>query len=94
MRFSGLVFPLPNPPTYSHDRLVGEILYVPHDFADCPDKYVKPKEDEKIMNSAAKRSESKRNAGLTLDIDAINEDFDGNRTFKDIGNYNSDLPLE
>ena len=49
MRFSGLVFPLPNPPTYSSDRLVGEILYVPHDFADCPEKYVKPKQDEKLM---------------------------------------------
>ena len=69
MRFSGLVFPLPNPPTYSHDRLVGEILYVPHDFADCPEKYVKPKEDEKILSTAGK---SNRFAGLTLDIDAIN----------------------
>ena len=87
MRFSGLVFPLPNPPTYSHDRLVGEILYVPHDFADCPEKYVKPKEDEKIQCTAGK---SNRFAGLTLDIGAINENFDGNRTFKDIGNYNPD----
>ena len=40
MRFSGLVFPCPNPPTYSRDRLVGELLYVPKDFSDCPYKYM------------------------------------------------------
>lgn len=40
MRFSQLVFPFPNPPTYNQDRLVGELLYVPKDFNDCPEKYV------------------------------------------------------
>ena len=40
MRFSQLVFPFPNPPTYNQDRLVGELLYVPKDFSDCPEKYV------------------------------------------------------
>ena len=64
MRFSGLVFPLPNPPTYSHDRLIGEILYVPHDFADCPVKYVKPKDDEQKKVSIKKG----KVAGLSLDI--------------------------
>ena len=39
MKFSGLVFPAPNPPTYSGDRLVGEILYVPKDYTDSPHKY-------------------------------------------------------
>ena len=29
MRFSRLIYPAPNPPSYSQDRLVGEILYVP-----------------------------------------------------------------
>ena len=41
MKFSGLVFPAPNPPTYDGDRLVGEVLYVPKDFSDCPYKYMK-----------------------------------------------------
>ena len=40
MRFSQLVFPFPNPPTYNQDRLVGELLYVPKDFNDNPEKYV------------------------------------------------------
>ena len=40
MKFSGLVFPAPNPPTYSHDRLVGELLYVPKDFNESPYKYM------------------------------------------------------
>ena len=40
MRFSRLVFPCPYPPTYSHERLVGELLYVPKDFNDCPYKYM------------------------------------------------------
>lgn len=39
MKFSGLVFPAPNPPTYSGDRLVGEILYVPKDFREHPLRY-------------------------------------------------------
>ena len=41
MQFSRLVFPAPNPPSYSQDRLVGELLYVPKDFRECPYKYMK-----------------------------------------------------
>lgn len=40
MKFSGLIFPFPSPPTYSHDHLVGELLYVPKDFNDSPYKYM------------------------------------------------------
>lgn len=40
MKFSGLIFPFPNPPTYNHDRLVGELLYVPKDFNQAPYKYL------------------------------------------------------
>ena len=40
MKFSGLIFPYPSPPTYSHDRLVGELIYVPKDFSQYPYKYV------------------------------------------------------
>lgn len=39
MKFSGLVFPAPNPATYNSDRLLGEILYVPKDYNECPYKY-------------------------------------------------------
>ena len=39
MKFSGLVFPAPSPPTYSGDRLVGEVLYVPKDFKEHPHRY-------------------------------------------------------
>ena len=54
MRFSGLIFPFPNPPTYSHDRLVGELLYVPKDFNKQPYKYMDnikhPHYDSKISS--------------------------------------------
>ena len=40
MKFSGLIFPAPSPPTYSGDRLVGELLYVPKDFNYYPAKYI------------------------------------------------------
>lgn len=43
MKFSALIFPAPNPPTYSGERLVGEVLYVPKDFNDCPNKYMQSK---------------------------------------------------
>ena len=41
MQFSRLVFPAPKPPSYSQDRLVGELIYVPKDFRECPYKYMK-----------------------------------------------------
>ena len=54
MKFSGLIFPFPNPPTYSHDRLVGELLYVPKDFNQCPYKYMESSRTEsKISVSQA-----------------------------------------
>ena len=48
MNFSRLIFPAPNPPTYSQDRLIGELLYVPKDFSDCPYKYMKDRHSSKI----------------------------------------------
>ena len=52
MKFSGLVFPAPNPPTYNGDRLVGEILYVPKDFNEFPYKYIQREEkvNEPVLN--------------------------------------------
>lgn len=41
MNFSQLIFPAPSPPNYSHDSLVGELIYVPKDFSECPHKYIK-----------------------------------------------------
>lgn len=41
MKFSRLIFPAPNPPSYSQEHLVGELLYVPKDFRECPYKYIK-----------------------------------------------------
>jgi len=32
MKFNGLIFPAPNPASYSHDKLLGELLYIPRDF--------------------------------------------------------------
>ena len=61
MKFSGLIFPFPNPPTYSHDRLVGELLYVPKDFNSCPYKYME-----------SSRTESKISVGKTLNVDGVN----------------------
>ena len=40
MQFSRLVFPAPQPPTYSSTTMIGELLYVPKDFSDCPYKYI------------------------------------------------------
>ncbi len=40
MKFSRLIFPAPNPPNYNEDRLVGELIYVPKDFNECPYKYI------------------------------------------------------
>lgn len=49
MKFSSLIFPFPSPPTYTYDRLVGELLYIPKDFTDCPYKYSdSSKADSKI----------------------------------------------
>jgi len=32
MQFRSLIFPAPNPPSYSHDKLLGELLYIPRNF--------------------------------------------------------------
>lgn len=61
MKFSGLIFPFPSPPTYSHDHLVGEILYVPKDFNDCPMKYMDSAKEVTQMEELSLRSA----AGLT-----------------------------
>ena len=60
MKFSGLIFPFPNPPTYSHDRLVGELLYVPKDFNSCPYKYME-----------SSRTESKISVGQAFNVDGV-----------------------
>ena len=39
MKFSSIIYPAPNPASYTHDKLVGELLYVPRDYKDCPDLY-------------------------------------------------------
>ena len=39
MKFSSIIYPAPNPASYTHDKLVGELLYVPRDYKDCPDMY-------------------------------------------------------
>ena len=40
MRFTSLIYPAPNPPSYNTEKLIGELLYIPKDFKDDPDKYV------------------------------------------------------
>ena len=40
MKFTSLIYPAPNPPSYNCDKLIGELLYVPKDFKDDPDRYV------------------------------------------------------
>ena len=40
MQFSRLVFPAPRPASYSQTSLLGELLYVPKDFIQCPYKYI------------------------------------------------------
>jgi len=32
MKFSGLIYPAPSPPSYSENKLIGELLYVPRDI--------------------------------------------------------------
>lgn len=32
MQFRSLIFPAPNPPSYTHDKLLGELLYIPRNF--------------------------------------------------------------
>ena len=54
MQFQRLVFPAPNPPSYSQDRLVGELLYVPKDFRECPYKYMKKERGNQRRRNAAK----------------------------------------
>ena len=39
MKFSSIIYPAPSPPSYTHDKLIGELLYVPRDYKDCPDLY-------------------------------------------------------
>ena len=34
------MFPAPKPATYSHEGLIGELLYVPKDFHESPYKYI------------------------------------------------------
>ena len=69
MRFSQLVFPFPNPPTYNQDRLVGELLYVPKDFSDCPEKYVEhTTSPSSNMNSAMKTIAANNKGRVLQDI--------------------------
>ena len=51
MKFSQFVFPAPNPPTYSRDGLLGELLYVPKDFNQKPYKYIKKERARSRQNS-------------------------------------------
>ena len=39
MKFSSIIYPAPSPPSYTHDKLIGELLYIPRDYKDCPDLY-------------------------------------------------------
>lgn len=55
MQFSRLVFPAPKPPSYSQERLVGELLYVPKDFRDCPYKYMKKERGRSRQGSNTQR---------------------------------------
>ena len=41
MKFSGLIYPAPSPPSYNTDKLVGELLFVPKDFREDPKKYIR-----------------------------------------------------
>ena len=29
MKFSSIIYPAPSPPSYTHDKLIGELLYIP-----------------------------------------------------------------
>ena len=73
MRFSQLVFPFPNPPTYNQDRLVGELLYVPKDFSDCPEKYVEIAAQTPSSNSSIMQNIAESNKARVL------QDIDENR---------------
>jgi hypothetical protein len=48
MQFRSLIFPAPNPPSYTHDKLLGELLYIPRHFSD----------KEKIRNSVISQSDA------------------------------------
>ena len=39
MKFSSIIYPAPSPASYTHDKLIGELLYIPRDYKDCPDLY-------------------------------------------------------
>ena len=68
MKFSGLVFPAPNPPTYSGDRLVGEILYVPKDFREHPLRYAQGPSKQTIESTMSGVSQSVSSATALHDI--------------------------
>ena len=42
MQFRSLIFPAPNPPSYSHDKLLGDLLYIPRNFEEQEIKLKKP----------------------------------------------------
>ena len=85
MKFSGLVFPAPKPPTYSQDRLVGELLYVPKDFSEHPYKYLKKERGGEgpagTPRSSARNLRSGRPGSGRLLRDISNDNhFEGKRT--------------
>ena len=41
MKFSGLIYPAPSPPSYNTDKLIGELLFIPKDFSEDQRKYIK-----------------------------------------------------
>ena len=85
MKFSGLVFPAPKPPTYSQDRLVGELLYVPKDFNQHPYKYLKKERGNEgpagTPRASARNLRSGRPGSGRLLREISNENrFEGKRT--------------
>ena len=40
MKFTSIIYPAPSPPSYTSDKLIGELLYIPKEFSEDPDKYV------------------------------------------------------
>ena len=50
MKFTSLIYPAPNPPSYNCDKLIGELLYVPKDFK----VYLKSRTDTRIDSEARK----------------------------------------
>ena len=41
MKFTSLIYPAPNPPSYNSDKLIGELLFVPKDFNEKSETYIK-----------------------------------------------------